>query len=293
MRKSKVLANFIFLSLLFILFSCSSTKVVTPKLEINIKDYETKNLPVEYLCPENLSWQPLKNGKNNIEGFQIIHHKLKELNVSWTCVKVDLDTQGLELVACPYPDEKGLSPTLRHVKEFAKENDAIIAVNATPWKNKTYPNDAVGIVKIDGVEYFPPVDYYSAITFSLNPLRAHIFDTQTQSEIDNYPYAFGGFFQVLKDGEVLPFSKTRRSRVSIGTNADGSELFFFVISTIFLPDDRNGFTFEECAIVLKQLGCTDAMHFDGGHSSCLVINKKDFQKPLLNRKIPIAIGLKK
>ena len=227
------------------------------------------------------------------KAFYIMKHNIKALRASWTCIMVDLDTPGLEIVASLSPEDLGISPPLKHVKTFAKSNDAIVAINATPWENKSYPNNAVGIVKIDGIEYFPPVQEYCALAFSENPLRAHIYDEQKKEELDNYNWAFGGFFQVLKNGEILRFNKTRRSRVAVGTNEDGSNLYFFVVTSTFLPKDKSGFNFEECAIVLKKLGCSDAMQFDGGHSSCLVLNKKDFQKPLLNRKIPIAIGLKK
>ena len=116
---------------------------------------------------------------------------------------------------------------------------------------------------------------------------------QKKEVLDQYNYAFGGFYQVLKDNKIIDFDNSRRSRVTIGTNEDGSELYFFVVSTHMLPRDRNGLNFEECGLILQKLGWSDAMHFDGGHSSCLVVNKKDLQKPLLNRKIPIAIGLKK
>ena len=247
----------------------------------------SKTLPLEYLCPDNLEWQPIS------EGFEKITYEMEDLKVRWTCVKADLNTEGLKIVATPTPEELGMSPTLTSVKSFAKKNNAVVAINATPWENKTYPNNAVGIVKIAGTEYFPPVERYSALCFSENPLRAKIIQYQTKEELEKYTYAFGGFSQVLIDGEIIPFNNNRRSRVTVGTNKDGSELYFFIVTTIMNPNDRNGFTFEECGLILQKLGCTDAMHFDGGHSSCLVINAKESQKPLLNRKIPIAIGLKK
>ena len=257
----------------------------------------SKTLPLEYLCPDSLEWQPItkKVGKETeiVEGFEKISYEMKDLKVRWTCVKADLNTEGLKIVAIPTPEELGMSPTLTSVKSFAKKNNAVVAVNATPWKNKSYPHDAVGIVKIAGTEYFPPEERYCAICFTENPLRAYVMEKQTAEELEKYTYAFGGFSQVLKDNEIIPYNNDRRSRVSIGTNEDGSELYFFIVTTIMNPNDRNGFTFEECGLIMQKLGCTDAMHFDGGHSSCLVINAKESQKPLLNRKIPIAIGLKK
>ena len=290
MKKLSIIVLFALLLSLFI--GCASTNT-EQTIKLDATKYISQNLPIDYLCPDTLSWAPLKNKEKEIEGFSIIRHKLPEFRSSWTCIKADLNTEGLKIVASLNEEDLGNSPPLKHVKTFAKKNDAIVAVNATPWKNKEYPNDAVGIVKINGVEYFPPYEGYCAIAFSENPLRAHIYDTQIREELDKYNYAFGGFYQVLKDNKTINFGKTRRSRVAIGTNEDGSELYFFVISTHMLPKDRNGLTFEECGLILQKLGCSDAMQFDGGHSSCLVVNKKDLQKPLLNRKIPIAIGLKK
>ena len=290
----KKLFKIVLLSLLVSLFiGCATTTLNNETMKVDANEYVSKNLPIEYLCPDYLTWSPLKNGKEEVEGFSIVRHKLPEFRSSWTCIKADLTTEGLKLVASLNEEDLGISPPLKHVKTFAKRNDAIVAVNATPWKNKSYPNDAVGIVKIDGIEYFPPYEGYCAIAFSENPLRAHIYSTQDKEILNQYNYAFGGFYQVLKDNKIIDFDNSRRSRVTIGTNEDGSELYFFVVSTHMLPRDRNGLNFEECGLILQKLGCSDAMHFDGGHSSCLVVNKKDLQKPLLNRKIPIAIGLKK
>lgn len=288
-RIKNVLGLSVLLSALIFFAGCK-TIPTTPNIGLDT----TKSLPLEYLCPSELAWTPItdKNGAP-VEGFQVIHHEMKDLKVRWTCVKADLTTPGLKVVATPTPDQLGQSPKLQHVKTFAKNNNTIVAVNATPWHNKTYPHDAVGIVKIDGIEYFPPVEKYCALCFTEEPLRAKIIQYQTEEELEKYIHAFGGFSQVLKDGEIIPFNNNRRSRVSVGVNGDGTELYFFVITTIMNPNDRNGFTFEECGLVLQKLGCTDAMHFDGGHSSCIVINTNQSQKPLLNRKIPIAIGLKK
>ena len=286
----KYILRFSVLLSALIFFAGCKTMPTTPNIGLDT----SKSLPLEYLCPSDLAWSPIEDENGTpIEGFQVIRHEMKDLRVRWTCVKADLTTPGIEVVASPTPDQLGQSPKLQHVKTFAKNTDAVVAVNATPWENHSYPHNAVGIVKYKGIEYFPPVERYCALCFSENPLRAAIIQYQTEEELEKYEHAFGGFSQVLINGEIIPFNNNRRSRVSVGVNEDGTELYFFVITTIMNPNDRNGFTFEECGLVLQKLGCTDAMHFDGGHSSCIVINKKQSQKPLLNRKIPIAIGLKK
>ena len=286
--------NKLFLCILPLVFTAALSGCKTLPKSPDIGFDTSVSLPIEYICPSSLSWENITDENEEvIEGFHVMRHEMKDFKVRWICVKADLNTPGVKVVATPYPDELGKSPKLRSVKKFAKENNAVVAVNASPWKNKSYPHNAVGIVKVDGVEYFPPEKGYSAICFSENPLRAVIISEQEEDIIKDYNFAFGGFSQVLKDNEIIPFNNNRRSRVSVGTNEDGSELYFFVVTTINNPTDRNGFTFEECGLVLQKLGCTDAMHFDGGHSSCIVINKKESQKPLLNRKIPIAIGLKK
>ena len=293
----KVISSFVMPALLvFGLVSCSSSNL---KNKTNVQGSGfNENLSLDHICPSNLQWQPVMDGKEAVDGFEIISYEIEDLNVSWTCVKADLNTPGIEIIASPGIKEWGKSPKLQHVNKVAKKNNAVVAVNATPWQehiddvNKKTGISASGIVKINGKEYFPPIERYSALAFTKEPLRARILQNQLASEIENYDYAFGGFFQVLKNSELINFNKIRRSRCCVGTNSDGSQLYFFVVASK-IPTDRNGFTFEECGMVLKELGCTDVMHFDGGHSSCLVVNGKDFEKPLLNRKIPIAIGLKK
>ena len=66
-------------------------------------------------------------------------------------------------------------------------------------------------------------------------------------------------------------------------------LYILVATPVFSLTDKNGLNYEECAAILKKLGCTDAMQFDGGHSSALVVNGKDVEKPFLQRKVPTVL----
>ena len=288
-----VLQSLHFLILTFVITAFATSCKTLPSAQgNNINKQET--LSVEYICPSNLEWEQVKDKKDKpVEGFELISYELKEIKVRWTCVKADLNTPDIKIAATPELEELGQPPKLRTVKSFAKKNNTILAINATPWKNESYPHNAVGVVKIDNKIFFPPENKYCALCFTTEPLRAHIIMNQTEEELNNYDYAFGGFFQVLKDGKLIKFQNNRHSRICAGTNKDGSELYFFIATSIMNPKDKTGLTFEECGLILQKLGCTDVMHFDGGHSSCMVINSNHVEKPLLNRKIPIAIGLKK
>ena len=105
-----------------------------------------------------------------------------------------------------------------------------------------------------------------------------------------YDYAIGGFYVILQDGQLLEFAQTRRSRTACGTDDTGSTLYLFAVTPDFSLTDRNGLSYPECAAIMQQLGCTNAMQFDGGHSTSMVVNGKNVRAPLFQRKVPAAVG---
>lgn len=271
----------------FILFSCTTTK-------INI-DQKTTLSPVEAsqnisyfsnndLIPQTVNWEKIQ------EGFYKTSFHIKNIKVHWTCIKIDLSTPNLRIAY--QPNENTLGNKFQ-LKKFAKQNKTIVAINTTPFdlKGKTYL--PVGITKYDNKVISPSNKSYCALCFYYdkdNQLRANILPSQIDEELENYPYAFGGFFSILIDNKIQTFEKSRRSRVACGINQTKNELYLFVTTPDFHIRDRNGLNYEECAFILQKLGCSDAMQFDGGHSSGLCIYDKNIEVPFLQRKVPTAIG---
>ena len=272
----------VFLAIIFFcLASCKTTKV-------NVQENFTASqvLPVNTLAPEEIEWQELQ------EGVELTGFSISSLKVTWHCVKIDLDTPNLQIIYEPHKESLGKQFS---VKKFALKNDAFLAINSTPFDldGKTYL--PVGIIKYDGEIICPPAENYCALCFSKNQngnFRASIVDSQTEEALEAFEYAFGGFFTILSDGESGTFAKNKRSRVGAGISDEGRFLYIMVTTPKFNLTDRNGLNYQECAEIFKFLGCDYAMQFDGGHSSAMVVRKKDLEKPFMQRKVPSILGFK-
>ena len=259
------LYNTFLLIIIFLLFSCTTTKSLS----------QTDILP-----PATLEWTELK------PGFEITNQKIQELGVSWTCVKIDLTL--LEAGPVITTSDKPFS-----VKDFARQKDLTVAVNTTQFSTDGASVKAEGIIKDKGSILSEPIQKYCALAIFTDEngvLTCSILENQNYSEIEKYDYAAGGFFVILKDEQILEFAQNRRSRTACGTDNTGHILYFFAVTPDFSLTDKNGLSYPECAAIMRELGCTQAMQFDGGHSTSMVINGKPAQTPLFQRKVAAAIG---
>lgn len=67
-------------------------------------------------------------------------------------------------------------------------------------------------------------------------------------------------------------------RTAIGSTGDG-RLILFVCEGRNMTANTPGFTLEETAKILLDLGCVEALNLDGGGSSCMLVNGKETIKP--------------
>lgn len=295
MKNKKSFRNFIFLTKLLIFaeiaifslspfVSCKSIPQESGQTE-EFSEYQT-----EVLVPDDIHWEKICTGFEKTDF-------IVEGKISWTCVKIDLNTPGLQIINTPEAAaEKGLR---FHLKDFASENDTIVAFNTTPFDNNTKTYLPIGIVVNEGELIYNPVNRtdYAALGFyknEENQFRAKVLCPQLQvlSQSQKFDYAAGGFFLILQDNQLVPHKAYRRSRTAAGTDCDGRFLYVFAAAPFFNLSDNDGLTYNECALILKQLGCSDALQLDGGHSTGLVINSKTVEKPFFQRKIPAATGIK-
>lgn len=250
----------------------------------------TSSLEQKSIISQTIEWEPLSPPAN---GFSQISYKNTTEGITWHCIKIDLNTPGLDFIS--YPDSKNTLGQNYSVKKLARQNKAILAINTTPFELETKTYLPVGIIQYKNQLISEPVPEYSALALTYeeksNTLRAKIIPSQAEIQLPQNAQnsIFGGFYTVLKDGEILPFEKNRRSRVGAGISDDGRFLYILVTTPIFHPKDLNGLSYEECARIFKSFGCDYAMQFDGGHSSALVVNGKDLEKPFLQRKVPTAL----
>jgi exopolysaccharide biosynthesis protein len=82
-------------------------------------------------------------------------------------------------------------------------------------------------------------------------------------------------------------------RSAIGITGD-NQLIFFVCEGRNKTPDVPGFTLEEVAYILKDLGCLDAINLDGGGSTCMLVNGKATIQPSdgVQRSVTTAVAIK-
>ena len=269
------------------LTSCASNPVIDA-------DTEPILYPRESYIPESFDWQEVQPGIDRFDytnpNFPIIYH----------AVRIDLTTPGLELVCTPDAPENATTsaddsattntgtasasstPQNRSrrvaTSTFAAEQNCIVAINTTQFDFSSIN----GIHKVNGTVLSEPVEKYAVLAFrreqnneqgtQKSAYGAAVFSTQNANILDNYDFAFGGFFVVLQDSEVLQdYIRRHTSRTGAGISADGHTLYILVAEGE-KPLQSEGLSYPQCGEIFKAMGCTDALEFDGGGSTELCIN---------------------
>ncbi len=262
---------------------------------------------------EILSLLPEKN-QRNIEGFDA------QENSSVTNQKEERRENPTN-EAKPNNTKSGWLKT-KSVEKFARETDSIVAINTTPFmlehKNPFSRAKPAGIQIAGGKIISEPDGKYSAIAFFKNQSErqnesqdenhknpgnyrkhrcggfyAEIFDSQseifssgekTQNGIKSMPdFAHGGFWTILRNGEIKPFKEIKDVRSAAALKDSGTTLILFT---------GKPFTYTETARLFRKLGADSAIQFDGGSSANLVVNGKTCLKTGLKRKTASAIGFR-
>ena len=199
--------------------------------------------------------------------------------------KIDLDSVALVL---------GINTEdFYSVADFAKENNLDYAINTTPYYyDQNNQCQLLGITKFNEETLSCANEKYSALAFYFNEenqLRAKIIKNQSQEEIQKYPAVIGAYFTILQDNQIQEFKKNKRSRTACGLSSDGRYLYLLCV-TSNLISDLSGMTYQECAELLKELNCSDALEFDGGHSSAMYSPEFGYICAKSTKNIPASIG---
>lgn len=184
---------FIFPLLFF--FSCKTTQV----------ENFTSPLTSDELLPftqEEIDWQTIGDG---IDFFSFS----KRAGVSYTVARINLENPRLEIVTLKSSKtwQKSCS-----VKSFAQKNNALVAINTSPFRIKDYilpwsKGIAIGLVISEGNVLVEPNENYSALAFYRDEhsgfWSAKIFDKQTEVlQEKTAPFeASSGFWTILRDGK--------------------------------------------------------------------------------------------
>lgn len=280
MRKFFVKFCFIFL----LLFSCSSVKQNEKQSSVQVQNFSS---------PENseLEWNEINDYVSKadfyIQDFETLCH----------IVKIDLQNESLCIV--PFPGDITSKKTLSAV-QFAKKNNCSVVFNTTPYSQKVKlisQKKPVGIIQNGNIMYSAPNARYCALAFfkTQEGTSAKIIQFQNQESLsaaftqDELLLCHGGFWQILKDGDLIQFKEIYDSRTAVGVSKDEKTLFVFIAEGE-RKNKSKGLSYMQCASVLKKIGAENAMQFDGGNSTCLIINGKNALSYYKNPILPAFIG---
>ena len=90
------------------------------------------------------------------------------------------------------------------------------------------------------------------------------------------------------------FIRYHLPRTAVGTNKDKTILILAVVESSSRRYKRRGANLQEMAVIMKKLGCYDAMNLDGGGSSQMLIQGKNILSnagPMDGRKISTGLGI--
>lgn len=268
MRMSKMsrrLFLFFSLSFLFLFASCVSLRNTVLSAE-----EESILYPVETYVPEEFDWQEIAPG---VEAFDFEN---PDIPLVYHAVKINLDNQNLVITATQW----------ERTSDFAERENCLAAINATPFTKTSL----VGIYKEKGTIVSHTNSRYGAIAFGTD--GAKIFESQKEEDFEEFDYAFGGFWVVLKDGEVQQdFVRRQTARSGAGLSADGKSLYLLVVEGE-RPKKSLGLSYPQCGEIFLAMGCSDALEFDGGGSSDLCIKGRSVLSYRVRRVQGNSIGFK-
>lgn len=159
--------------------------------------------------------------------------------------------------------------------------------------------DSVNAFDINTAKKYTEVPAYDSIG---NPLadRHKLKEWNVEWAVGGGPVLVQNGVEAISNNFELKFRgnkglEEKHPRTLIGYTAK-NELIIMAIQGRF-PKIAEGATLRQCATLMKNLGCIEAMNLDGGGSSCMLINGKETIKPSdgqgIQRPVPAVFIIKK
>ena len=229
--------------------------------------------------PEEVSprWTSLSSGLDYFAG------KALRPRVTFYALRIDLTDPDLRVIASAgKTGDDGKTLSIK-VSSFVRDNGLAAGINALPFDpvsgKEGEPRTNVGIVIADGVTLSPPHKSFDALVIYKDGRAAVVAQSEiNNNNIDKIENAAGGFYRILENNEPVPRvlglsasggSHPRHPRSAAGISANGKFLYLLVIDGRRI--DSVGCTELETALLLKALGASEGINFDGGGSSALAI----------------------
>ncbi len=251
---------------------------------------------VSYI-PDSFNWQTVTDEVSYADvilpDFPLIYH----------IVKIDISSPDISVIDYYVNGNRTDRPEMINV--LNKKINPLVLINTAPfkysnklalkfsWMPSTYKN--IGIHISQKKLLSPPADRYSAVAFYKNEdnsTRAEIFVKQNEPGLLEADFAFGGFYTILKDFEIREFpANNYDSRSACGISEDGKTFYLLAVEGE-QQKHSIGLSYPACAEIFLQLGCKDAMQFDGGGTTCLYVNGRNRLSYKPFRKSPAFMGFK-
>ena len=252
------------LCFLFLFLGCVSRPAISAEDEALL-------YPVETYVPETFEWEEVCPGVSRFD------FENADIPLIYHAVKIDLNNPELTVTCTQW----------ERTSDFAARENCLVAINATPFGKD---GQLVGIHKEKGNIISHSNSRYAAIAFG--PDGVKIFESQRDEEFEAFDFTFGGFWVVLKNGEVVEaFVRRCDSRSGAGISADGKTLFLLVVEGERAARSI-GLSYPQCGEIFRAMGCSDALEFDGGGSSDLCINGRSLLSYKVRRVQGNSFGVK-
>lgn len=225
-----------------------------------------------------IQWRQLASGVETADiydkSFPLIAH----------AVKVDLSHPAVSIVTSEAALFKNTDGRIigETPQTFALRHNTVAAFNAAAFKTRSVLfslyRTIVGIHITDFRRMSPPNARYGALLFYARG-TACIIDSQKEDFFTaDVRHAVSGFWVILRNGEIVPQKvQIRDSRTAVGLADNGKTLFILAVEGENKRKSQ-GLSYEETALLMRELGASDAMQLDGGSSSTLVIRENGEQR---------------
>ena len=198
-------------------------------------------------------------------------------------IRVDLHDPGVSFLVKPSNGDRPLDTDSQFPSRFLRQHHLQIAVSSTAFypfvKWPGQPVDVVGLAVSEGDRYSDAVSNLDSLVINArNEARLVSAGGDTRDALNG----MGGNLIILRNGidkaEFLP----PEASSAAGISADGRYLYWLMVDGR-QPGWTEGATAADSARLLKQLGASDAINFDGGSVVTLVRAGRWFGATVLNR----------
>ncbi|GHV24146.1 hypothetical protein FACS189498_0650 [Spirochaetia bacterium] len=254
---------------------------------------------IEDVTPQ---WRPWSQGSGSqTPGPGYFSGSIQRPRLKFHAIRVDLNDPSLKIVinhevAAENPD--AIASTF--VSSFVRRYDCLAGINTAPFDPSSGKEGEARVIKgisiAGGILLSPPHPAYDALVFYKDGRAAIV----KQSEIETFDAienAAGGFFRVLEKGKLAARLFTGGSphedrlikntpsypRSAAGLSPDGRYLYLLVIDG--RQKNSAGATGAETGRLLKQLGASEGLYFDGGGSTALALRYPDGQVKIVNTPV--------